>query len=80
MHKAKILKVFCCSACSEVEVKTTMPNLRGCKKTGLHNWVLMGEKGLGKYVCKGCGVKVNTTDVPTQYPCTGGAAHQWEKK
>jgi hypothetical protein len=39
----------------------------------------MGEKGLNKYVCEGCGLKVNTIDMPLQSGCSGGKKHEWRK-
>jgi len=79
MYKVKNLSVYCCSACSEVQVKTTTPKIRGCKRASFHNWMLIGEKGLNKYVCDGCGVKVNTMEVPLQNGCLGGKNHNWTK-
>ena len=79
MHKAKSLSVYCCTACFEVQVKTTTPKIRGCKKSSLHNWMVMGEKGLNKYVCEGCGVKVNTVEIPAQAGCRDGKKHEWKK-
>jgi hypothetical protein len=79
MHKPKALNVYCCSACSEVQVKTTTPKIRGCKKAAFHNWMTVGEKGLNKYICQGCGVKVNTVDVPLLNGCLGGKNHLWNK-
>jgi len=79
MHKAKSLSVYCCTACFEVQVKTTTPKIRGCKKSSFHNWMVMGEKGLNKYVCEGCGVKVNTVEIPAQAGCRDGKKHEWKK-
>jgi len=79
MNKPKQLKVYCCSACNEVEVRTNTPKIKGCKKSFLHNWVYMGEKGIEKYVCKSCGVKVNTMGTPTLSPCSVSKNHVWER-
>ena len=79
MGKEKILNVYCCTACFEVQVKTSTPKIRGCKKTTFHNWMLMGEKGMNKYVCEGCRVKVNTIDMPPQSACKDGKKHEWKK-
>lgn len=79
MHKEKILNVYCCSACSEVQVKTSTPKIRGCKASSFHNWITVGEKGLNKYKCERCGVKVNTTDIPLQSGCKDGTKHEWKK-
>ncbi|MGP8217585.1 MAG: hypothetical protein ACLQQ4_18600 [Bacteroidia bacterium] len=79
MNKTKLLKVYCCAECSEVEVKTTTPKIRGCKTASFHRWIIMGEKGLGKYVCTACGVKVNTNMVPSQQGCRKAASHSWSK-
>jgi hypothetical protein len=80
MNKPKLLNVYCCSACSEVEVKTSTPRIKGCKKSFLHNWVFLGEKGIEKYVCKNCGVKVNMIGVPATIGCAAGKSHEWERK
>lgn len=79
MSKSKILNVYCCTACQEVQVKTSTPKIRGCKKTAFHNWMLMGEKGMNKYACEACGVKVNTIDMPQQSGCRDGKKHEWKK-
>ncbi|HTA81709.1 MAG TPA: hypothetical protein VK783_02165 [Bacteroidia bacterium] len=79
MHKEKSLTVYSCSACSEVEVKTSTPKIRGCKKASMHMWVTLGEKGLNKFVCENCKVKVNTTDVPALNGCAVGGTHNWRK-
>jgi hypothetical protein len=79
MNKERILNVYCCSACSEVQVKTTTPKIRGCKVSSFHNWILLGEKGLNKYKCEGCGVKVNTIDMPLDSMCKDGKKHVWKK-
>ncbi len=79
MSKERILNVYCCSACSEVQVKTSTPKIRGCKVSAFHYWILMGEKGLNKYKCEGCGVKVNTIDAPLAAGCKDGKKHEWNK-
>lgn len=79
MHKPKELSVYCCSACSEVEVKTSTPKIRGCKKASMHMWVTLGEKGLNKYVCESCKVKVNTTEIPSTSGCAVNKTHTWNK-
>lgn len=79
MKKEKNLNVYCCSACSEVQVKTTTPKIRGCSKASFHNWVIVGEKGLDRYVCEGCGAKVKTFDIPLSNGCLGGKSHIWRK-
>jgi hypothetical protein len=62
-----------------VQVKTTTPKIRGCKKSSFHNWVLLGEKGLNKFTCDACGVKVNTIEMPQQAGCVDGKKHDWKK-
>ena len=79
MHKEKVLNVYLCTSCFEVQVKTSTPKIRGCKVFAFHNWVLAGEKGLNKYKCEGCGVKVNTVAAPIQAGCKGGKEHEWNK-
>jgi hypothetical protein len=79
MHKPKLLKVYCCAECSEVEVKTITPKIRGCKKASFHRWVCMGERGEDKYVCDVCNIKINTSTIPSQYGCLGGKFHNWTK-
>jgi hypothetical protein len=79
MYKPKELSVYCCTACFEVQVKTSTPKIKGCKKTSFHNWLVLGEKGLNKYVCQACGVKVNTVDPPVESGCVEGKKHQWNK-
>lgn len=79
MGKEKILNVYCCSACHEVQVKTSTPKIKGCKVSAFHNWMVMGEKGLNKHVCKTCGVKVNTVETPLEAGCNDGKKHEWTK-
>jgi hypothetical protein len=80
MNKTKLLKVYCCAECSEVEVKTATPKIRGCKMASFHRWIVLGEKGLDKYVCEACGVKVNTHEAPSTQGCRKSATgHKWNK-
>ena len=79
MGKEKILNVYCCTACFEVQVKTSTPKIRGCKVSAFHNWMTMGEKGMNKYKCEVCGVKVNTIEEPLQTGCKNGNKHEWKK-
>lgn len=78
MSKERILNVYCCSACSEVQVKTSTPKIKGCQVSTFHNWMLMGEKGLNKYKCEVCGVKVNTVAIPLLAGCKDGKKHEWK--
>ena len=79
MHKTKLLKVYACVHCAQVEVGTTTPKIRGCKSASFHRWITMGEKGLDKYVCDACGVKVNTHTVPALQGCRKAPSHIWTK-
>lgn len=79
MSKSKSLKVYTCVYCADVEVGTSTPKIRGCKKSSFHHWVYLGEKGLDKYVCQNCGIKVNIYGMPSQEGCTGGKTHNWNK-
>ena len=79
MNKERILNVYCWSSCFEVQVKTITPKIRGCKKASFHSWMLLGEKGLNKYKCDGCGVKVNTIENPLQNGCKDAKKHDWKK-
>lgn len=79
MHKEKKLNVYQCTACFEVQVKTSTPKIKGCKSSAFHNWLTIGEKGLNKYKCEVCGVKVNTIDMPIPAGCKGGNKHEWKK-
>jgi len=79
MHKSKQLKVYCCTECMEIEVKTTTPKIRGCKKSSFHRWIYMGERGLDRYVCSVCELKINTHGVPIDSGFKDGHIHQWTK-
>lgn len=81
MHKSKLLKVYSCAYCAEVEVGTSTPKIRGCKKSSFHHWVCLGERGLEKYVCQSCGIKVNIYGTPSTEGCTvgEGKSHTWNK-
>jgi hypothetical protein len=79
MHKTKLLKVYTCAYCAEVEVMTATPKIRGCKKSSFHRWVCVGERGLDKYVCQSCGIKVNIYGTPSDEGCTVGKTHTWNK-
>lgn len=79
MNKLKTLSVYSCTACQEVQVRTSTPKIKGCRKTTFHNWITVGEKGINKYVCHGCGMKVNTIDMPVESGCKDGNKHGWNK-
>jgi hypothetical protein len=79
MYKPKELKVYCCAECFEVQVKTSTPKIKGCKKSSFHRWTYMGERGPDRYMCSVCGIKINTLGVPTGYGCKEGRTHKWTK-
>ncbi|HTB08013.1 MAG TPA: hypothetical protein VK806_13770 [Bacteroidia bacterium] len=79
MNKPKLLKVYYCTECAELEVKTATPKIRGCKMSSFHKWIILGERGPDKYLCDNCGIKVNTNDIPTEIGCRKGTSHKWTK-
>lgn len=53
------------------------PSTLGCRASSFHQWVDLGDVGMENYVCKKCGLHLESHRTPSTLGCTASSFHQW---